>query len=310
MVRRGDDRIHRIIHGKGSIYGYRQSFICLIAASQRMDTVDVCPDIPLSGRLVISLLLRRRKKCGNAVGPMGFIQKPVNPFNSLGKRHSVSKAGNQCRYRPCRIVGDRSRVGKSRRPYAGIKSCLTVAGIKEPDRYHSCQRAAAFAFIYLIFRCPHRFPGKRIQKTFFRFTAGMHEFFPHKADLPFMRLPSHPCALPAPRFLPRLAVKPAHIAAVQPFCFFQFLCICPQKSVYRGQFHLRISRHRRQISALPVPHKRTQAKGPVLVLNTTDRKLLQRVPQSISAGAANHRAAEHFYLRHLSSLNPAKPDSK
>ena len=48
----------------------------------------------------------------------------------------------------------------------------------------------------------------------------------------------------------------------------------------------------------------------LLVLNTTDRKLLQRVPQSISAGAANHRAAEHFYLRHLSSLNPAKPDSK
>lgn len=95
-----------------------------------------------------------------------------------------------------------------------------------------------------------------------------------------MRLPSHPCALPAPRFLPRLAVKPAHIAAVQPFCFFQFLCICPQKSVYRGQFHLRISRHRRQISALPVPHKRTQAKGPVLVLNTTDRKLLQGYPSA------------------------------
>ena len=80
MICRNNDRIERVVYGKTGIDGNRKCFIGLIAATERVNAVDMRPRLLFSCRVVMGLLFRRGKKCRDTVRLMYFVEQTVYPF--------------------------------------------------------------------------------------------------------------------------------------------------------------------------------------------------------------------------------------
>ncbi len=139
-----------------------------------------------------------------------------------------------------------------------VKRVPHISGINQADGAAPDERFAVIGLIDFIFERTGRLAGERHQRRAHpSFRA--HEFFARQAKFPFMRLPTDPRPLPAPRLLARLTVIPAHIPAIETLRPVDFLRRSPQKSVRRRQHHLRIGRKQRQETRLRRAHRRPKA---------------------------------------------------
>ena len=111
--------------------------------------------------------------------------------------------------------------------HSRFKSRFAFSLIEKSHRHRSLKYTAPLTVIDFILCRSDSIAGKGIQKTFFGISPEVHKFFTDQTNLPLMGLASHPALLAPPRFYPGLAVKPAHIPAVNAVGFFHFLCVRP-----------------------------------------------------------------------------------